>query len=132
MLEKTVKVAEENGGVVVCFENCSGIKPSRYLVDTEAEDILAAIARRYLNIGCAVMTPNTQRMELLPQLAEEFHVDGILDIELQTCHPYTVERFAVRQLANERNIPFLALDTDYSQSDLGQLTTRIAAFLEML
>lgn len=132
VLEKTVKVVEENGGVVVCFENCSGIKPSRYLVDTEAEDIMTAIARRYLNIGCAVMTPNPQRMELLPQLAEEFKVDGILDIELQTCHPYTVERFEIKRLASRLGIPFLSLDTDYSQSDLGQLTTRIAAFIEML
>ncbi len=132
VLEKTVKVVEENGGVVVCFENCSGIKPSRYLVDTQAEDILTAIAQRYLRIGCAVMTPNTQRMELLPQLAEEFQVDGILDIELQACHPYTVERCMIKQLADRIGIPFLALDTDYSQSDLGQLTTRIAAFLEML
>lgn len=132
VLEKTVKVAEENGGVVVCFENCSGIKPSRYLVDTEAEDIMTALARRYLEIGCAVMTPNPQRMELLPQLAEEFKADGILDIELQTCHPYTVERFEIKRLASRLGIPFLALDTDYSQSDLGQLTTRIAAFIEML
>lgn len=132
VLEKTVKVVEENGGVVVCFENCSGIKPSRYLVDTEAEDIMTAIARRYLNIGCAVMTPNPQRMELLPQLAEEFRADGILDIELQTCHPYTVERFEIKRLADRLGIPFLALDTDYSRSDLGQLTTRIAAFIEML
>ena len=132
VLEKTVKVVEDNGGVVVCYENCSGIKPSRYLVDTEAEDIMAAIARRYLNIGCAVMTPNPQRMELLPRLAEEFKADGILDIDLQTCHPYTVERFEIKQLAARLGIPFLSLDTDYSQSDIGQLTTRIAAFIEML
>ena len=132
VLEKTVKVVEENGGVVVCFENCGGIKPTRYLVDTQAEDIMAAIARRYLNIGCAVMTPNLRRMELLPQLVEEFRVDGILEIELQACHPYTVERYEVKKWANEAGIPFLALDTDYSQSDLGQLTTRIAAFIEML
>ncbi|MCI8478602.1 MAG: 2-hydroxyacyl-CoA dehydratase [Oscillospiraceae bacterium] len=132
VLEKTVKVVEENGGVVVCFENCGGIKPTRYLVDTQADDIMTAIAKRYLNIGCAVMTPNPQRMELLPQLVEEFRVDGILEIELQTCHPYTVERQQIKQLASEIGVPFLAVDTDYSQSDLGQLTTRIAAFIEML
>lgn len=132
MLEKTVKVVEENGGVVVCFENCGGIKPTRYLVDTHAEDIMAAIAERYLNIGCAVMTPNTKRMETLPQLVEEFNIDGILEIELQTCQPYIVERFEIKKLAQEMGVPFLALDTDYSQSDLGQLTTRIVAFIEML
>ena len=132
VLEKTVKVVEENGGVVVCFENCGGIKPTRYLVDTQARDIISAIARCYLNIGCAVMSPNLRRMELLPQLVEEFQVDGILEIELQTCHPYTVERGEIKRLASSLGIPFLAVDTDYSHSDMGQLTTRIAAFIEML
>lgn len=93
---------------------------------------MAAIAERYLNIGCAVMTPNTKRMETLPQLVEEFNIDGILEIELQTCQPYIVERFEIKKLAQEMGVPFLALDTDYSQSDLGQLTTRIVAFIEML
>ena len=30
------------------------------------------------------------------------------------------------------NIPYMAVDTDVSDSDIGQLTTRIAAFIEML
>lgn len=29
-------------------------------------------------------------------------------------------------------IPYIKLETDYSQSDAGQLETRIAAFIEML
>lgn len=29
-------------------------------------------------------------------------------------------------------IPYMKLETDYSQSDAGQLETRIAAFIEML
>lgn len=30
------------------------------------------------------------------------------------------------------SIPYMKLETDYSQSDAGQLETRIAAFIEML
>ena len=36
------------------------------------------------------------------------------------------------KLADKLNIPYLAVETDYSQSDSGQLSTRIEAFLEML
>lgn len=132
VLQKTVKVVEENGGVVVCFENCGGIKPSRYLVDTEADDILQAIAQRYLNIGCSVLSPNKNRMVLLSELIQEFQIDGVIEIDLQDCQPYTVERTTVRRLISSLEVPFLALETDYSQSDLGQLTTRIAAFIELL
>ena len=132
VLEKTVQAVEENGGTVVCFETCEGVKAARHLVDTQAEDIFSAIARRDLNTGCAVMSPNRSRMELLPQLAAEFRVDGILEVELPVCHPYTVERREMERLAEHLDLPFLAVSTDYSQADVGPLTTRIAAFLELL
>ena len=132
VLDKTVKVAEENGGVVVCYENCGGIKPLRHLVDTEADDIIAAIAEHYLDIGCAVMSPNDRRMALIRELVDEFQIDGVIEIDLQTCHPYTVETRRVKQLCAELGLPYLAVDTDYSQADLGQLTTRISAFIEMM
>lgn len=132
VLQKTVKVAEENGGVVVCYENCGGLKPLQHMVDTEAEDIIAAIAEHYLDIGCAVMTPNERRLNLIRKLVEEFRIDGIIEIDLQTCHPYTVETQRIKQLCKELGIPYLVMDTDYSKSDVGQLTTRISAFIEML
>lgn len=132
VLDKTVGAIESNGGVVVCLENCGGIKPTRLMVDTERPDILEAIAERYLGIGCAVMAPNLRRMELLRQLTEEFQVEGIVDVVLQACHPYSVERYQVRELSRELGIPYLSVETDYSHSDLGQLSTRLSAFLEML
>ena len=132
VLQKTVKAIEENGGVVVCFENCSGIKAAFQMVDTEAEDIVKAIAQRYLQIGCSVMTPNTERMKLLPKLVEEYKVDGIVVVDLQACTPYCVESFQIKQLCEQINIPYLAVETDYSTGDSGQLATRLEAFLEML
>ena len=132
VLQKTVKAIEENGGVVVCFENCSGIKAAFQMVDTEAEDIVKAIAQRYLQIGCSVMTPNTERMKLLPKLVEEYKVDGIVEVDLQACTPYCVESFQIKQLCEQINILYLAVETDYSTGDSGQLATRLEAFLEML
>ena len=50
--EKVIRAVEDNGGIVVTFENCSGAKSIDKLVDEDAEDIYDAIARRYLSIGC--------------------------------------------------------------------------------
>ncbi len=47
VLQKTVKTIEESDAVVVCFENCSGIKAAFQMVDTEAEDIVEASAARF-------------------------------------------------------------------------------------
>lgn len=132
VLQKTVKTIEDNDAVVVCFENCSGIKAAFQMVDTAAEDIVEAIAARYLEIGCSVMTPNTKRMELIRRLIPEYQIDGIVEIDLQSCTPYTVESYTIRQLAKEEQVPYLAIETDYSQNDSGQLATRIEAFLEIL
>ena len=132
MLQKTVGAIEANGGVVVCHENCSGIKAAFQMVDTEAEDIVKAIAERYLKIGCSVLTPNSKRMELIPELVKEFKIDGIVEVDLQTCTPYCVESFQIRELAEKLGVPYMSVETDYSQSDSGQLSTRIEAFMEML
>ena len=132
ILEKTVKAIEEHGGAVVCFENCSGIKAAYQMVDTQADDILKAIAQRYLGIGCAVMTPNSIRLSNIEKLIAEYDVDGVVELDLQSCTPYTVEAYTLRKLMERLSVPYIAIETDYSQSDSGQLLTRLEAFLEML
>ena len=130
---KVVKAIEENGGVVVAFENCSGAKSVDRLIDENAPDIYDAIARRYLNIGCSVMTPNPNRLELLNELIDEYQVEAVVEMTLQACHTYNVEAGKVgRFVREEKKIPYLHVETDYSQSDVGQLNTRIAALIEML
>ncbi len=129
---KVVKAIENNGGVAVCFENCSGIKPL-ILADEENPDVYDALARKYIQIGCSCMSPNTNRMELLEKLIRDFHVDGVVDLVLQACHTYNVESYLVRKLVKEKmGIPYTLVETDYSQADVGQIETRMAAFIEML
>ena len=131
--EKVIRAVEDNGGIVVTFENCSGAKSIDKMVDEDAEDIYDAIARRYLNIGCSVMTPNPNRFELLGRLIDEYQVDGVVEMTLQACHTYNVETLSVRRFVNEeKHIPYINVETDYSQADIGQLNTRITAFIEML
>ena len=132
VLDKVVSTIENNGGTVVCFENCGGVKPNRCLVDTEAEDIIDAIGKRYLSIGCSVMSPNPRRVEMMRDLLEEFDVEGVVDVTLQACHTFNVETNVMRKLVTEKGVPYMALETDYSQSDLGQIQTRLTAFIEML
>ena len=131
--EKVIKAIEDNGGIVVTYENCSGAKSIDKLVDEDNPDIYDALARRYLNIGCSVMTPNPNRLTLLGELIDEYKVEGVVEMTLQACHTYNVESLAIRRFVNEKKkIPYLSVKTDYSQADIGQLNTRITAFIEML
>ena len=131
--EKVIRAVEDNGGIVVTYENCSGAKSIDKLVDENNPDVYDAIARRYLNIGCSVMTPNPNRFELLGRLIDEYQVDGVVDMILQACHTYNVETNTIRKfVTGEKGIPYISVETDYSQADIGQLNTRLAAFVEML
>ena len=132
VIQKTVGAVERNGGNVVCYENCSGTKRSDNMVDTERADILNAIADAYLNIGCAVMTPDTHRLDRLQSLIRQYRADGVMDLSLQACQPYLLETASIRDLCRGLGVPYIALESDYSASDSGQLDTRIAAFLETL
>jgi benzoyl-CoA reductase/2-hydroxyglutaryl-CoA dehydratase subunit BcrC/BadD/HgdB len=55
-----------------------------------------------------------------------------VEVDLQACTPYCVESFQIRELAEKLGVPYMSVETDYSQSDSGQLSTRIEAFMEML
>jgi len=132
-LEKVADAIEskENGGVVVGFENCGNLKCSSCLVD-ENSDPIDAIAEKYLNIPCSVMSPNTKRLELIKKYVKEYRADGVIDVILQACHTYAVESHSVRENLNKSGIPYMSVETDYSQGDTGQLATRFGAFIEML
>lgn len=130
---KIVRAVEDNGGVVVAFENCTGAKVIDKLVDEDDPDIYGAIAKKYFYIGCAIMTPNDNRIELLGRMIDEFCVDGVVEMVLAGCHSVHMESISVRNFVNEeKHIPYIDVVTDYSQGDVGQLNTRMSAFIEML
>ena len=129
---KVVKAIEEHGGNVVVYENCGGAKSVDRLIDEDAEDIYKAIAERYLAIGCSVMTPDNNRIELMGRLLEEYNIEGVVEMTLQACHTYNIEAKSIEKFVKSKGLPYIHVETDYSQADIGQLDTRIAAFLEMI
>lgn len=130
--EKVLKIIEECGGAVVYIENCAGMKQYVTLVD-ETKPVLEAIAEKYLNTHCSCMSPNPKRLELLTDVCRDYHADGVVDIVWQGCHTYNVESRVVQEHVKQQlNLPYLHIETDYSQGDVEQIRTRVQAFLEMM
>ena len=132
--EKVITLVEECGGLVVAMENCGGYKTVELRTDIDAHpDPLYLLAEKYMKIPCSVMTPNHRRLELLKRMIHDFQIDGVIDLTWQACHTYNIESYFVSKLVkDELGLPFLHLETDYSQSDLETLRVRIEAFLEMI
>lgn len=132
VIQKVGGAIENNGGVIVCYDDCGGERTTRLKIDENAEDIMEAIADRYLSIHCSVMTPNKERMENTVNMMKKYKVDGVVEVVLQACHTFNVEADFMRRAVEEQGVPYMKLETDYSTADSGQIETRIAAFIEML
>lgn len=131
-VEKLFDAIEDNGGIIVAFENCGGIKPAYEMTD-ETLPPYEALARKYLGIPCSCMSPNERRFELLGRLVDEYRADGVVDMILQACHTYNVETFNLSEyLKKNTKASYISVETEYSQGDVEQLATRMGAFIEML
>ncbi len=129
--EQVVDLIEAHGGVIVCMENCTGLKPILEDIDEDAANPMRAIAEKYFHLPCSVMTPNNRRMDLLGQLVKDYRPDAIIELIWQACLTYDVESHRVRQRAEtEWKRPYLRIETDYSPSDSARITLRVEALFE--
>jgi benzoyl-CoA reductase/2-hydroxyglutaryl-CoA dehydratase subunit BcrC/BadD/HgdB len=128
-------VIEDSGAVVVGEESCVGTRYFGNLTgknDGTLEGQLRAIADRQLETHCACFTPNDERLEDILELASGWAADGVVHYTLQFCHTYANEAVKVERTLARANVPLLRIETDYSDEDVGQLKTRVDAFLEMI
>ncbi len=126
---------ENAGAAVVADETCTGSRYFENLVDETTKDLtsqMTAIADRYLKINCACFTPNKERIEGITKRVKDYNIHGVIQYILQYCHGYNVEAIRVDAALKRINVPALKIETDYSEEDIGQLRTRIEAFLERL
>ena len=132
---KLPAIIETSGAVIVGEESCVGERGTQNLIDdsgTTGEALMNAIVDRYFKIDCAIFTPNESRLTHISEMVKKYNADGVIHYALQFCSPYSVESYQVEQALLKEGIPSTRIETDYSQEDLGQLQTRIEAFIETL
>jgi benzoyl-CoA reductase/2-hydroxyglutaryl-CoA dehydratase subunit BcrC/BadD/HgdB len=128
-------IIETSGAVIVGEESCVGERGTRNLTDDSwdtVEELMEAIVDRYFNVDCAIFTPNPDRLEHIVEMAGTYKADGVIHYGLQFCQPYLMEGMPVEKALEEKSIPALRIDTDYSMEDVGQLKTRVEAFIELI
>lgn len=129
--ERVLEIVESAGGLVVCMENCTGLKPILDDVDENHPDPLRALAEKYYHLPCSVMTGNARRMEMLKQLAAKYRPQCVIELVWQACLTYDVESWQVRRVVeDELGLPYLRIETDYSPSDSARIQVRVEALFE--
>jgi benzoyl-CoA reductase/2-hydroxyglutaryl-CoA dehydratase subunit BcrC/BadD/HgdB len=132
---KLPMIVETAGAVIVGEESCVGERGVRNLVDDSGESVdalLDAIVARYFQVDCAIFTPNGERLAHVEEMAAATKADGVIHYGLQFCQPYLMEAIPMERALEAQELPCLRIETDYGSEDVGQLKTRVEAFIEQL
>jgi len=132
---KIHNLVEGAGAVIVNEESCIGTRYFKDLVDESVsgmDEMLAALTDRYKEIDCSCFTPNDERIAQVIKEYRDSGAHGIINYSLQFCHTYNIEEIRIREACEQEGIPYIFIESDYSLEDMGQLQTRIEAFLEQI
>jgi benzoyl-CoA reductase/2-hydroxyglutaryl-CoA dehydratase subunit BcrC/BadD/HgdB len=126
-------------GIIVADELCSG---ERILNDPigvdewSMDDMLNAMSERYLMAStCPCFTSkdgNEDRINWLLNKVKDWNIQGVVYYVIRGCMLYAMEYSRVKKALDKVNVPVYYLDTEYTREDVGQMKTRVEAFLEML
>ncbi len=126
-------------GIIVADELCSGERILNDPVGVDEwsmDDMLNAIGERYLMAStCPCFTSkdgNQDRINWLLNKVKDWNVQGVIYYVVRGCMLYAMEYSRVKKALDKINIPVYYLDTEYTREDVGQMKTRVEAFLEML
>ena len=127
---------ETTGGVIINEESCIGNRYYKDNVDLEGvkteDDMMQRLLEKYAKVDCACFTPNMGRVEKIIKMYKDRKADGVIYYTLSFCHTYNVESHLVIEALEKEGIPCLKIESDYSPEDMGQMKTRVEAFLESI
>ena len=126
-------------GVIVADELCSSERILNDPVGVDEwsmNDMLNAIGERYLmSSTCPCFSSNDgneDRINWLITKIKDYKINGVIYYVVRGCISYAMEYTRVKKVLDSINIPVYYLDTEYTREDVGQMKTRVEAFLEML
>jgi len=130
-----VEVIEDQGGLVVTDSLCFGSRMLWKDVEEGAKDPITALARFYVaeRPYCPrVFGEYEQRAAFVKEMIREFQVDGVILERLAFCDLWGFEQFTIKNDFQDWGIPLMTLDRESTLSGVGQLKTRVQAFLETI
>lgn len=129
-------IIEQSDAIIVADETCSSNRMFNDRVSVDEwflNDMVDSIADKYLKgCTCPIFTKNNDRIRRIIDLVKSYHADGVIYQAFAGCQVYEMEQRSVLAAMEKEGIAILYIESDYSPSQQGQLTTRVEAFIESL
>ncbi len=125
---------EEAGGVVVGDDMCTGYRYFATKVDESNNNPIDAISDRIIKrpICAAKHNPDFDRGSFLKGLSKDANADGVVFLLLKFCDPHSFDYPYLVESLKEIEIPSILIEAEMDNPALGQVQTRIEAFVEMI
>ena len=127
------QLIEAAGADIAVADLCTALRYFEHPVDEDSDDPYLALARRYLGkVRCARMTGLNERLADVKERVKAYAVDGVVYTSVKFCDQHLADApYFVEKLKDE-GVAVLFLENDYTWGNIGQLKTRVEAFVEML
>lgn len=131
--EEIIELIEDLGGCIVADDLALGSRLHRIRADDRMEP-LDALVGRHLALGpCSTLyDPNKSRGPFLERLCRETEADAVIFINMKFCEAEEFDYPVLLTDLEKAGIPLLFIEVEQQMSSLGQLRTRLQAFMEML
>jgi benzoyl-CoA reductase/2-hydroxyglutaryl-CoA dehydratase subunit BcrC/BadD/HgdB len=132
-----ISALDRAGARVVWMDLCNGDRAfaSSTYVEEEADlaRLLDSLAGLYLEKHpCARMRDEGRHYQLLVDRVHSEGAGAVIYASLKFCDSYLYDFPLLEKRLRQEGIPLLKLESDYGDGHVGQLLTRIEAFLEMV
>jgi benzoyl-CoA reductase subunit C len=124
---------EETGAMVVGDDLCSGARFLRLMVPEDIDPIAGLADRYFASFLCPTKHKGVSaHLETLLQEVEKAGAKGVIFLLYKYCESHYFDYPDLKAGLESKGIPTLLLEVEDESSSIGQLKTRIQAFIEML
>ena len=127
-----ISTIEDKNAKVVCEDLCIGMPYFKNLVNHTTDNPLESLIDRYLSIPTSRMVDTESRWQSIIESVKESRADGIIYFALKFDDIHLFEYPYIRDKLQKEGYPVLFIEAENFLTTLGQIETRIEAFIEIL
>ena len=128
-----IETIESTGALVVADRFCTGSIPGLDPIRLGDDALLSIAEHTLLAPSCPRMMEDfDKRVKQILDSAEAYQVDGIILEFIKFCDTWGVESASLAPALRDAGYRVLSLEREYSGTGLGQIQTRVQAFLESM